>query len=58
MDRRENIEIQADWNPQIEFADANNTKWHVENRWFVNQTGLKVRLKKREVRRSQASEKP
>ncbi|MCJ1258546.1 hypothetical protein MMC24_006379 [Lignoscripta atroalba] len=32
---------------KLEFADPGGAKWRVENRWFTNQTGLNVRLRKR-----------
>ncbi|EKG19934.1 Cytochrome P450 [Macrophomina phaseolina MS6] len=32
----------------FQWADPSNRHWKVENRWFVNQTGLKVLIKRRE----------
>lgn len=32
---------------EIAFAEPGCPGWRVENRWFVNQTGLNVRLKRR-----------
>ncbi|MDI1486708.1 MAG: hypothetical protein OHK93_005968 [Ramalina farinacea] len=34
---------------EISFAETGCPGWKVENRWFVNQTGLVVKLKKREA---------
>lgn len=34
-------------NTQISFADVDGKDWKVENRWFTKQTGLNVKLQKR-----------
>lgn len=33
---------------QVKFAEQACPDWRVENRWFVNQSGLKVTLQKRQ----------
>ena len=45
---KNSLEMVLMWAFQMEFTDADHD-WHVENCWFVVQTGLKVRLGKRKA---------